>query len=450
MRAWFKQFVWPFQMPSTMTAEEADYCEQALIKRDEHMAHLCGAMGVAFHITGIVVDRWVVPSYKDLTDFTHYSVLGMLLLWYLIFHRFKKPFRHYLYSTQFIMVGLYSYGLYLTIHRTGSVPDSLIASSSVLTMALFMLAMCPYHNWVVPATAVAYFTMAFCGINDYSSTPYPWLWVFMLVMINCLLFQFGVCRRVKVTALQELRANKLVIENEKLRMEKDLAGAREVQDSLLPPPNSHFAGKLHASLFHRRHSRVGGDWMTLRPLPNGDLVVVVADATGKGIQAALVVHAVQSLWAESLGDADFDCKKWLVRVNSTLCRMGIKTPHTASMGIAVISDKAITYWSAGHTPLFVCHGMVGEKSRVTTLVARGNLLGMDPVIELRPAPMTVTLGEKVDVLLGSDGMLHKGTLHSGREIRNMVDVLRKDPDHVLDLSDVDDDRTLVWVDIDAA
>ncbi len=437
-------------MPSTMSAEEAEYCKQALVKRDEHMAHLCGALGVGFHIMGLVVDRWVVPPYKDLTDFTHFFVLGLLAAWYLGFHRFGKPFRHYLYMTQFIMVGLYSYGLYLTIHRTGSVPDSLIASSSALTMAIFMLAMCPFHNWIVPATAAAYLGMAFLGINGYSSTPYPWLYVFALCMMNGLLFQMGICRRVKVTALAEFRANRLALENEKLRVEKDLAGAREVQDSLLPPPNSHFAGRMHASLFHRRHSRVGGDWMTLRPLANGDLVVVVADATGKGIQAALVVHAIQSLWAESLGDPYFDCKTWMVRVNATLCRMGAKTPHTASMGIAIISETEITYWSAGHTPLFVCHGLEGQKAHVTTLVARGNLLGMSPVIELRPAPLAVTPGEKFDVLLGTDGMLHKGTLHSSREIRNMVDVLRKDPDHVLDLSDVDDDRTLVWVDIDAA
>jgi hypothetical protein len=437
-------------MPTTMSPEEAEYCQQALIKRDEHMAHLCGALGTAFHITGIVVDRWVVPPYKDLTDFTHYSVLTMLAAWYLVFHRFGKPFRYYLYSTQFIMVALYSFGLYLTIHRTGSVPDSLIASNSAITLALFMLVMCPFHNWIVPVTAIFYWGMAWAGINGYQATPYPWLYVYALVMVNGLLFQLGICRRVKVTALNEFRASNLALENERLRMEKDLAGAREVQDSLLPPPNSHFAGKLHASLFHRRHSRVGGDWMTLRPLPNGDLIVVVADATGKGIQAALVIHAVQSLWAEALGDADFDCKSWLIRVNATLCRMGVKTPHTATMGIAVISEAAITYWSAGHTPLFICHGFEGQKARVTTLVARGNLLGMDPTIDLKPAPMTVAPGEKIDVLLGSDGMLHKGTLHSGREIRQMVDVLRKEPEAVLDLSDVDDDRTLVWVDIDAA
>ena len=64
-------------------------------------------------------------------------------------------------------------------------------------------------------------------------------------------------------------------------LNRDLALAQEIQDSLAPLSSTLTAGRYHASFYQQKFAALGGDWMGARTLATGELVVVVADATGK-------------------------------------------------------------------------------------------------------------------------------------------------------------------------
>ena len=232
------------------------------------------------------------------------------------------------------------------------------------------------------------------------------------------------------------------------RMERDLDLAREIQDSLTPPPAHSYAGNLQVVCHQIKHHQVAGDWMAVREMPDGDIVVIVADATGKGLQAALVVHAVQSLWADTLGQDVFDARNWLLRVNRSLVRLGEQKKHSMTLGIAVIKKKSLVYWSAGHIPLFVVleeKTEDGVKTNIKPIMAKGSVVGLSPEVELEESTFDLPEHTDITMMLGSDGVFTKGSRSSRRDIAEILTNLEKEGQEALKKCLSEDDKTLVLI-----
>ena len=86
--------------------------------------------------------------------------------------------------------------------------------------------------------------------------------------------------------------------------EIDLATAHRVQESILPRRSAELGGyQFHA---HYKAAReVGGDYYEYVPLPDGGLAVVLADASGKGVSAAIMTASLSG-----------ELKYWLARESS--------------------------------------------------------------------------------------------------------------------------------------
>lgn len=234
------------------------------------------------------------------------------------------------------------------------------------------------------------------------------------------------------------------------KMEHDLDLAREIQDSLAPPPAHLYSGNLRVTCHQVKHHQVAGDWMAVREMPNGELIALVADATGKGMQAALVIHAIQSLWADTLGETNFDPDAWIARVNRSLVRLGETKKHSMTLGLIRISGDELKYWSAGHLPLFVCESEASgdpnaSRLNVKPVVAKGSVVGLNPEIKLEPASYKIGLGKNTTILLGSDGVFTKGSRSGRREITELVGRLELGGKAALLSIEVEDDKTLVII-----
>ncbi|MEX0585151.1 MAG: FHA domain-containing protein, partial [Pirellulales bacterium] len=86
------------------------------------------------------------------------------------------------------------------------------------------------------------------------------------------------------------------LHEEKLRQQqvmRDLDLAHRVQQNMLPTVPPSVAG-YHFFDFYRSAREVGGDYYNYVPLPDGRLAVVVADVSGKGIAAALLMARLSS------------------------------------------------------------------------------------------------------------------------------------------------------------
>lgn len=175
----------------------------------------------------------------------------------------------------------------------------------------------------------------------------------------------------------------------------------------------------------------------------GALVLVTADAMGKGLQSALVIHAVQSLWAENLNNGrSFEPEKWLKNVNIALYNMGKSATHMVTVGVVRLDGFTGTYWSAGHVPLFLFGK--GEQESVKGILPKGSPLGImkDLVLKSRSFDLQI-----VDYLmLGSDGVFDKGSRHNQKEILAIRKKISMPTPSLETISSADDDKTLIAVD----
>jgi predicted ester cyclase len=133
------------------------------------------------------------------------------------------------------------------------------------------------------------------------------------------------------------------------RVEQDLRVARSIQQASLPKEVPELEGWRIAT-YYQPAREVGGDFYDLFELEEGRVGVVVGDATGKGMPAALVVSAASSmLRAVSQAFHSSSPGEVLSRVNETLVAR-IPSNMFVTCFYAILDPKSATlrYANAGH------------------------------------------------------------------------------------------------------
>jgi serine phosphatase RsbU (regulator of sigma subunit) len=150
---------------------------------------------------------------------------------------------------------------------------------------------------------------------------------------------------------------------EKRRLESELRIARQVMEALMPagPPtvkNFQIAGTMIPS------AEVGGDYYDFIDVADGRTGIVIADVSGKGIPAALIMATFRAYLHALLGN-DFALRSVFHRLNELLLR-SLEERHfvTAFYGELDREGRRMFYLNAGHNPpLFV---RPGEPVRLLT------------------------------------------------------------------------------------
>jgi len=175
--------------------------------------------------------------------------------------------------------------------------------------------------------------------------------------------------------------------------------ARRIQQASLPGEVPTLEG-WQISPFYQPAREVGGDFYDFHLLSDGRLGVVVGDATGKGVPAALVMSttcgmlqlAARALDSSSPGEV-------LSRVNETLFTR-IPSNMFVTCFYAILDPKSagLSYANAGHDLPYLWHGGEAEELR-----ARGMPLGLMPGMGYEEGE--ISLGEGGCVLFYSDGLV---------------------------------------------
>lgn len=141
--------------------------------------------------------------------------------------------------------------------------------------------------------------------------------------------------------------------NRKLEIvQHDLQVARSIQQSLLPQETPHIAGYEIAG-WSRPADDTGGDYFDWKMLPNGKLVVSLADVTGHGIGPALLASVCHA-YARSSFRTERDLPTALERINHDLAADltgGRFVTFVAAICCPGCPD--VEMLSAGHGPNFV-------------------------------------------------------------------------------------------------
>src|SRR5438128_9411516 len=131
--------------------------------------------------------------------------------------------------------------------------------------------------------------------------------------------------------------------------------ARRIQQNLLPRAAPSVPGfQLEAECVPA--GAVGGDWYDYIPLADGRLALVLADVSGKGMPAALLMSAARGI-VRSLAPLASGPSEVLARVNQMLLD-DFPTGRYVTMIYAVLdpAHRTLTFASAGHPWPLLCHG----------------------------------------------------------------------------------------------
>ena len=187
---------------------------------------------------------------------------------------------------------------------------------------------------------------------------------------------------------------------ERERVEQELQVARGIQQASLPREVPTLEG-WQTTPYYRPAREVGGDFYDVFELDDGQVGIVVGDATGKGVPAALVVTATCSMLravAQALGS--FSPGEVLERVNETLlARIPPNTFVTCFYTILDPESGRLTYANAGHNLPCCRHG----EHAVSELDARGMPLGLMPEMTYEENESFLVPGE--GVLFYTDGLV---------------------------------------------
>jgi HAMP domain-containing protein len=160
-------------------------------------------------------------------------------------------------------------------------------------------------------------------------------------------------------------------EIERQRIEDELALARRIQARLLPTAPPEVEG-LELAGTSESAREVGGDYYDYLPLGDGRVALVIADVSGKGVGAALLMSGFRaSLLSQDL--AGTDVAEVVGRLNHFLHRSVEPGKFvTAFLGVLDGRSGQLVYCNAGHNaPL-----LVGTDGKVTRLETAGLILGI--------------------------------------------------------------------------
>jgi serine phosphatase RsbU (regulator of sigma subunit)/predicted ester cyclase len=205
---------------------------------------------------------------------------------------------------------------------------------------------------------------------------------------------------------------------ERERIEHELRVARSIQQASLPKEVPTLEG-WEISPRYQPAREVGGDFYDFHLLSEGWLGVVVGDATGKGVPAALVMSTTCGMLQVAAGALDSSSPgEVLEQVNETLLAR-IPQNMFVTCFYAILDPKSGTlrYANAGHDLPYLHRDGNAEE-----LKARGMPLGLMPQMGYEEKQIVLEAGEVT--LLYSDGLVEahdpKGEMFGFPRLRALV------------------------------
>jgi len=225
-----------------------------------------------------------------------------------------------------------------------------------------------------------------------------------------------------------LLVSRLKVANEGLEAKvrektSEMEKARQIQDRLLPSPET--VSRLGAAFLYKPASEVGGDYLDIRPMPGGTVLLAMADVIGHGVPAAMGAAILKTLLGHACDQA--------ARPDRVLATIRRDTADIlvgsdfASMIVVALDRSASRLWyaSAGHP----CGYLIQPDRPIRGLPATGPLLGIPGTQAWETVSMDVRPGDRL--VLVTDGLMdaanEAGEQFGRQRLETAVEEFRADP-----------------------
>ena len=268
---------------------------------------------------------------------------------------------------------------------------------------------------------------------------------------------------VSFASVQISQSGKNMIEKQKeitekgARIETELNLANTIQKSMLPsifPPfPEHKEIDIYASMIPAKE--VGGDFYDMFLIDDNHLAICVADVSGKGVPASLVMMITKIL-IKNVTKIDYDVDKAFTRVNNMLCdgnSTGIFI--TSWFGIIDLRNGKVEYVNAGHNPPLIYSK---KKNEFTYLRTKPNLdlAGLEN-IKYSKYELTIEPGDKIflytdgvtestntdNELYGEERLLSFLNSHTELNAEETIKAVKENVDEFVDVAEQFDDITML-------
>jgi len=187
-------------------------------------------------------------------------------------------------------------------------------------------------------------------------------------------------------------------------LERQVQMAAEVQKRMIPATPPSDAGLELASAYVPCYE-LGGDFFDFISLPYDNLGLVIADVSGKGVPASLIMASVRAALRAQV-DNVYYLYEVIRRLNMMLCRDNkLGEFVTLFYGVYDSHSRRLTYCNAGHPA-----GLILRQGKIIELPSNGLVLGVDPqekygqaVIELRPGDLLLLYTDGLPDAMNFDG-----------------------------------------------
>lgn len=182
------------------------------------------------------------------------------------------------------------------------------------------------------------------------------------------------------------------------RMEEEMQMARNIQRQLLPEdwpiPEKYDIHAVNIPSF-----QVGGDLFDLIPLPDDRIITAIADVTGKGTPAALLMSNIQAA-LRTVADESIYLPDAMAKINNLICTNTSSDKFiTCFVGILDPNENRFAYVNAGHNPPYLYRNATGK---LELLEAGGLLLGIMPDVKYEQEELDIQPGDLL--FLFTDGV----------------------------------------------
>lgn len=260
---------------------------------------------------------------------------------------------------------------------------------------------------------------------------------------------------VVIVAMENKRLYRKALEQESLK--KELEVASHLQAMLIPSTNSLPKNNfLHIASFYRPHSMVSGDYYDFMQLRNNEFGFCIADVSGKGISAAILMSNFQANFRILL-KRDIPLPNLIRELNQNVNQSSHGDRFvTFFVGKYNGDTKILHYVNAGHNPPLLLHK---SKSEMIYLTHGCVGLGMlDEIPQISVGAISIDSGDKL--LCFTDGLVEaqnsdnndfgtipiEGSITIDGNADDIVFSIRKELEQFLNGKPVNDDISIMGID----
>ena len=262
----------------------------------------------------------------------------------------------------------------------------------------------------------------------------------------------------------------IVVEKEQERLKSEIEIAREVQSQLFPRSSPVMKTIELTGVCHPARM-VSGDYYDFVRLGDSNLALAIGDVAGKGISAALLMAAIQSIMRTQLtagvslhavaasgggnGKADtvFSAAELVSQLNKQVyANTSAEKYATFFFGLYDDDSRMLTYTNAGHLPPIVMRGGQAERMEVT-----GTVVGAFPFaayqeesVELRQGDLLVAFTDGIvepeneyGEAFGEDRLIDLLARYGQRESKEIIARVMETVEQWTGTAELFDDMTIV-------